>query len=253
MRQIVSGIRDLGRGFAVLRAHPRLWKWLIAPAAITLALFGLAIFAVVRLVDPVVGWLASHLPAPLTRLVAWVVPSALVTTVVAVALSIGAVFVFVSVTGLIAGPFNERLSEHIEVELTGRPGAAFSLPGFVRGVAVSVGHSVRRLLAGLVGLILVFALGLVPVFGTIAALLLAGWLAAGAAAYDCYDAVLARRELAYRDKLAYLARHRQRAYGLGAGVAVMLLIPGLNLVALGLGAAAATVAARAIDQDRPPR
>jgi uncharacterized protein involved in cysteine biosynthesis len=88
----------------------------------------------------------------------------------------------------------------------------------------------------------------VPLVGTIAAVALGLWLAATAAAYDCYDAVLARRSMAYRDKLAYLGHHRGRSLGLGLAVAGMLLVPGLNLVALGVGAAGATVAA--IEQRR---
>jgi uncharacterized protein involved in cysteine biosynthesis len=76
---------------------------------------------------------------------------------------------------------------------------------------------------------------------------LGGWFAASGSAYDCYDAVLARRELAYADKLAYLARYRSRTLGLGAGVAGLLLIPGVNLVAVGVGAAGATLAALELD------
>jgi uncharacterized protein involved in cysteine biosynthesis len=48
-------------------------------------------------------------------------------------------------------------------------------------------------------------------------------------------------------------RHRQRTVGLGATVAVMLLVPGLNLVALGLGAAGATVAAHAMEGEAGTR
>lgn len=92
---------------------------------------------------------------------------------------------------------------------------------------------------------LVFVVGTVPVIGAAAAVVLAAWFTATAAAYDCYDAVFGRRAMAYRDKMAYLARHRGRTLGLGVAVAGMLLVPGLNLVALGLGAAAATVASHA--------
>ena len=64
----------------------------------------------------------------------------------------------------------------------------------------------------------------------------------GHAAYDCYDAVLSRRDLPYEAKTAYLAARRGRTFGLGAAVAGMLLVPVLNLVALGVGAAGATLA-----------
>ena len=227
----------------MLRAHPTLWKWIIAPAVVTLALIAALAIGVWYESGRLVSWIAVHLPGWLVH-----VASSLLTTLIIVALAIGVALLFVPLAGMITGPFNEMLSERIEAKLTGRPLAPFSLPELLHGVALSAVHGVRRLLAMVFGIAVVFAVGLVPVVGAIAAAVIAGWLAATATAYDCYDAVLARRALGYRSKLAFLARHRQRTVGLGAAVAVMLLIPGLNLIALGLGAAGATVAAHAIER-----
>jgi CysZ protein len=247
MDQLASGVRDLQRGLGVLRAHPSLWKWVVAPAVATCALIAGLVIAVLHLRHPVVGWITAHLPAWLAQ-----VASSLVTTVVVVGLSIGVALVFVPLAGMIAGPFNEMLSEHVEAKLTGKPPSPFALRELLHGVSLSIVHGARRLLAMLAGIAVVFAVGFVPVIGTVAAAVIAAWLAATATAYDCYDAVLARRFMGYRAKLAYLSHHRRRTVGLGAAVAVMLLVPGLNLVALGLGAAGATVAAHAIERDRHP-
>jgi CysZ protein len=244
MQQLATGVRDVGRGFAVLRAHPSLWKWLIAPAIVSLLLLIAAIVGIVHAVDPVIGWVAPHLPSWLAA-----VAGTVLRLVVIVLLGAVGLFMFATVAGMIAGPFNEMLSEHVEAAITGRPSPPFSLREFAHGAVVGVVHSIRRLVAALLGLALVIALGFVPVIGTIAAMLVGAWLAAGAASYDSYDAVLARRAMAYRDKLAYLARHRGRTFGLGLAVAGMLLVPGLNLIALGLGAAGATVAVHAIERD----
>jgi CysZ protein len=244
--KLAHGVRDVQRGLGALRAHPALWKWVLAPAVITLALFVALIAGVIHCIDPVVGWGIAHLPAWLASFAGSVVRTVM-TTVVVVGLSIGALFVFVAVAGMVTGPFSERLSEELEAALTGHASTAFSLGAFVHGFALGVWHGVRRLIGSLIGLVFVFALGFIPVVGTIAAALIGAWLAAQGAAYDCYDAVLARRSLSYRAKLAYLARHRQRTLGLGAAIAGMLLVPGLNLVALGLGAAGATLAALELD------
>jgi CysZ protein len=101
---------------------------------------------------------------------------------------------------------------------------------------------VKRVVVAIVGAVLLFVLGFVPVIGTIAAMLLGGYFTARGAAYDCYDAVLSRRDLPYDTKTAYLAERRGRTLGLGVAVAGMLLVPVLNLVALGVGAAGATLA-----------
>jgi CysZ protein len=238
MSSLSIGVRDFGRGFAALNAHPGLWKWVIAPAVITGLLIAGLIVGIVHVVDPVSAWIIAHLPSAIAH-----VASTVVTVVIVVVLVLGALLVFVPIAGIIAGPFNELLSEHLETALTGRPSPAFSLRGFVHGLARGIAHGLRRVVATLVGLVLVFALGFVPVIGTIAALALAAWLAARGAAYDSYDAVLARRALSYGDKLRYLARFRGRTLGLGATVAALLLVPVVNLIALGVGAAGATVAA----------
>jgi CysZ protein len=237
MHQLAIGVRDVGRGLGVLKAHPSLWKWLIAPAIISLVLLVAAIVGVLHAVDPLVGWLGGHLPGWLAS-----VAGTLLHLVVLVLLATAGLFLFATVAGLIAGPFCEVLSEHVEAVLTGRPSSPFSLREFVHGALLGIVHAIRRLIAVLLGTVLVFVIGLVPVVGTIAAIVLGLWLAATAASYDCYDAVLARRSMAYRDKLAYLAHHRGRSLGLGLAVAGMLLVPGVNLVALGIGAAGATVA-----------
>jgi CysZ protein len=245
MRELATGMGDVGRGLAVLNAHPRLWKWVIAPAIVTLLLLGGAVLGIVHLVHPVVGWATAHLPGWLASAI-----GPILTAVVVIVLAIAGLFVFTAVAGMIAGPFNELLSEHVEAALGGRPASPFSLREFAHGAALGIFHGLRRLAAALIGLVLVFALGFVPVIGTIAAVLVGAWLAASSASYDCYDAVFGRRAMAYRDKLAYLARHRGRTLGLGLAVAGMLLVPGLNLIALGVGAAGATVAAQAIERDQ---
>jgi len=239
--QFASGLRDLGRGFAALRAHPRLWAWVIAPAVITLVLLAAVVLGIRHVTEPVTGWLVAHLPESLAR-----TASTVLGTLIGVALWIGAWIVFVPVAGMITGPFAEQLSENLEAELTGRPAPPFSWSAFLHGAVLGILHGVRRIAVSLVGLVLVLVIGFVPVVGTIAAVAIGIWFAATSAAYDCYDAVLARRSMAYGAKMAYLAGHRARTLGLGAAVAGALLVPGLNLIALGVGAAGATVAAHAL-------
>jgi CysZ protein len=243
MHELVTGVRDVGRGLAALRARPALWKWVAAPAAVTLLLVVAAAIGIAHAVDPAVGWAAAHLPGPVAR-----VASPILTVLVVGGLILAGLLVFTSIAGAIAGPFNERLSEHLEAELTGRPPGPFSLRELLLGAAVSVVHALRRLAVALAGIALVLAVGLVPVVGTVAALGIAAWFAGTAAAYDCYDAVFGRRAMAYRDKLAYLSRYRGRTLGLGLAVAGLLLVPGLNLLALALGSAGATVADHAIQR-----
>lgn len=230
-------MHDVWRGAAALAARPRLWKWLVAPSLVAIALLAGAVFAIERAFEHVLAWASAHLPTWLAHLAAPVLTAAVIAALIAAAL-----LVFVAVVGAIAGPFLEMLSERLEAELTGKLPEKFSGTRFLHELAVSLVHGIRRLIIALVGVLLVLAIGLVPVIGTIAAIVVGGLLAARGTAYDCYDAVLARHSLSYRDKLAYLAEHRGRTFGLGAVTAGLLVVPVINLIALGIGAAGATLA-----------
>ncbi|MBE7452104.1 MAG: EI24 domain-containing protein [Kofleriaceae bacterium] len=243
MQGVARGARDVVAGFRFLAAHPRLWAWVIAPALVTLVLLLAAIWGVAATASPLVAWLTGWMPDAIERWAGW-----LAWLVVLVALGLAALLVFVPVAGVVAGPFNELLSEAVEARLTGVAGPRFSLAALVRDALLGLLHGLRRLAVAIGGALLLFTLSFVPVVGTLGAPALALWRAARAAAYDCYDAVLARRRLSYAAKGAYLSRHRQRTFGLGATVAALLLVPGVNLVALGLGAVGATLAAHELGE-----
>jgi CysZ protein len=180
MDELLVGVRDARRGLGVLRAHPRLWKWILAPAAITLLVLAALVVGVWLAVDPVLAWLAAHPTGSLGRVAGEVHGRVLVR------LATPALLLLLPIAGAIAGPFHEALSEHVERALTGREPAPG--PALLPGVAISLVHSARRLVAGVLGVLAVLVVGLLPTIGGVAAPLLAAWLAARAAAYDCYDA-----------------------------------------------------------------
>ncbi|MBA3538470.1 MAG: EI24 domain-containing protein [Deltaproteobacteria bacterium] len=238
MSQLANGLGDVGRGLRFLNAHRGLWKWVIAPALVTLLLLIGIFIGAEHLATSIAARVTGSLPSWLAGIGSW-----LIWAIVGVGLVLGALLMFVTLAGIVAGPFNEMLSEAVEEKLTGRPGPPFALRTFVVSAARGLVHGLRRIVISLLSIALLFGLGFIPVIGAIVALVLGGYIASRGAAYDCYDAVLSRRPLSYADKLAYLAKHRGRTLGLGMGVAGMLFVPGLNLLALGIGAAGATLAA----------
>lgn len=237
MRDTQRGLADLGRGLAFVRSHARLWKWLVAPALVTLVLLIGLVAGITWLTTPIVAWVSAHVPSFLAGIV-----GSLVQIIVIAGLGVGAALVFVAVIGMVAGPFNEMLSEEVEQELRGTPSPSVRWSAFVRDALVGVGHALRRLALALVYMVLLFALNFVPLVGSVAALVIGFYLAAKGTAYDCYDAVLARRNMAYADKVAYLGRTRGRAIGLGAVVTALLFVPVVNVFVLGIGAVGATLA-----------
>jgi uncharacterized protein involved in cysteine biosynthesis len=246
MTQLLRGAADVARGFRFLNAHPRLWWWVVAPAVMTLILIVAVIWIVLVISAPLVALLSGWAPDFMEPFV-----GGLLHLLAVAGLSVVGFLVYVSLSGLFAGPFCEFLSEAVEEEVTGAPSPAFSLFGFLRGLVLSVLHAARRLLIYLFALVLAFMAGsLVPVIGHALAIALAGYFAATTAAYDCFDAVFGRRLWRYRRKQEFLRAHRGRTFGLGVAVAALLLVPFCNLVALGVGSIGATLATIDLEKRR---
>ena len=246
-RGFADGARDVAAGMRFLRAHPRLWVYVIAPALVTLLLMALATAGVLAAAPPLVDAIAGWLPDAIAR---W--SHGLVWALTVIALGFAAILLFVPLVGVIADPFNERLAAEVLTVRTGVARPAVGVAALVRDALVGLLRGLGRLLGAIVGAVLLFALSLVPVIGTIAAAVIAGWLTARGTARDCYEAALGARALERPAIRAFLARHRQRTLGLGATVAGLLVIPGVNLIALGVGTTGATLAALELEAD-PPR
>ena len=241
MGDLILGIYDGLRGAAYLAGHPRLWKWILAPALVAVVLLVIAIGWILALVTPWIMALAAYFPGDwadnVLKLIAGVI------------LFFASLSIFVSIAALIAAPFNEMLSESIEEKQTGVPGPKFRISRFLIDIAIGIAHAARRVAVYIVVMGCVLILGIaVPVVGTVIAAVLGFIATARFASYDAYDAIWARRRYKYRDKVGYLRANRWRTLGMGAVVALLLLIPGLNVVGLSIGATAATL--RIVESER---
>jgi CysZ protein len=232
---LVRGVHDGLRGAAYLARNPRLWMWVILPAV----LIGLVLFfmigAILAVVSPWIAAVTSFIPGH------WA--ERLIEIVAAIILGIASLSIVLSLAALIAGPFNEMLSEAIEERITGVPGPRFKLGHFLYDALIGAIHALRRITVYLflMGLLLLAGV-IVPVIGTALAAVGGAILTARFASYDAYDAIYARRRMRYKAKMAALNANLSRSMGLGAVVSALLLVPGLNLLALSIGAAGATLA-----------
>lgn len=232
-----SGLAAVARGLAALARRPRLWIWVAAPAAIAVALLVGITWLGLSIIDTPVDRLVAPLPDLVAGLVAGVLDLLLIAVV-----AVAGYVVFFSLASLIAAPFNEVISESLEAELTGAESPRFAPLVFARDLVVGVVHGTRRAGVYVGGVLVVVALGLlIPVAGPLVAVAVSAYLTARAAAWDAMDAVFARKGASYGDKRDVLRRHPGRWLGLGAAIALLMLVPGLNLVALSGGAAGATL------------
>ena len=239
--ELVRGAYDGLRGAAYLARHPRLWVWVIAPAVLAVVILVVAVGSILGLLSPWIAALAAYLPG------SWA--DNLLKIVAGIVLAIASVSIFISLAALIAAPFNEELSEAIEERETGVPGPKFSILRFLVDLVIGIAHAARRVSIYIVVMGALLILGIaVPVIGTTVAAVLGAIATARFASYDAFDAIWARRRWRYRQKTAYLRENRWRTLGMGGVVAVVLVVPGLNVIGLSIGATAATL--RVIDQER---
>jgi CysZ protein len=235
LSHVAHGAADALAGARFLLARPRLWIWVALPALLSLVIL-----------VAIVAWFVGFIGAPLRGLVEFVPggwAETLLQVIVGIVSAALSLSVFLSLAALIAAPFNEMLSESVEAIVTGRPSERFGFFRFLRDLAVGMIHAARRVAVYLIVVALLFlASWLVPVIGAAVAAVLGFIATARFASYDAYDAVWSRRRWRYADKTTYLRQRRFRTLGLGSAVAVLLIVPGLNLVALSVGATAATLA-----------
>jgi CysZ protein len=242
--ELVRGAYDGLRGAAYLARHRRLWVWIAAPMVLAALILALTVGSVLGMLSAPIAGIAAYLPG------SWA--DNVLKLVAGVLLTIASFTIFISLAALIAAPFNEQLSEKIEEQVTGVPAPRFRIGRFFVDVVIGIAHAARRVFVYLVvmGGLLVVSIA-VPVAGTTLAMVLGAIATARFASYDAFDAVWARRRYKYRAKVGYLRAHRWRTLGMGGVVAVPLVVPGLNVIALAIGATAATL--RTLDQDRAAR
>jgi CysZ protein len=240
--EFLTGTRLLGRGFGLFFRSPGNLVLGMIPPVISLALFGTAMFLLIRNIANVTSfltWFAAD----------WSSGSrAFVQLLAGVAIVVGAVLVWVvsytAVTLVIGDPFYEVISARIERQFGGAPDE----------VNVSWRHtlwrnltdSVRLLALSLTVSIVLFVLGFVPVLGQtvipVIAAIIGGWLLA----VELTGIPFNRRGLRLAERRRILRANRSLALGFGIPVFIMLLIPFAAVVVVPAAVAGSTLITRKV-------
>ncbi len=226
-----AGINDALWGLRRVLTTPSLLRLALAPVLIAAIPIGLAWFGFRAIRDLASGLVArvgiidnADVLASWLDGMFWAVAYVLLVVVLAIATT----------------PFCEMISEKVECDLTGRQpegaGAGRMFIEILRGMS----HALRRALVyvfSLLVLMIVFILP-EPIDNALYAVGTA-YLTVRFTSWDSFDTLWARKNWNYRQKADYLRDFRSRAYGLGTVVALLVLVPGLNVFAFPAGAAGA--------------
>ena len=219
-----------------LLGRPALWKYTLAGAFVTVALFiGFSTLAVAH-ADTLANALWTA-PETTTGTVLW-----WVLAIVSGAALLGVAGVITLVLSqIVMAPFYSKLSERVEDAILGAVEFRETLLGTARDELRGVGRSVLTL--ALFGAIMgpIVALNLIPFFGSIAAAVLGGTVSAFVLAFEFGDNSLSRRKARWREKWAQAVGELPVTMGLGAGIALMMLIPVVDFFLVPVAVVAGTM------------
>ncbi|MFD7920250.1 EI24 domain-containing protein [Streptomyces sp. NPDC059740] len=221
MRDLVTGLRYVGKGQRWVFQHGRWWGFGLLPALVTLVLNGLLLVALALWGTDLVTWatpFADDWSSPWAGLLRGV----FVFLLFAAALAFG-VLAFTAVTLMVGEPFYERLSEAVE-ESEGYCPAGPDRPWYTelwRGIADSVYVLLRAVGFGL----LFFVLGFVPAVGQ-SVVPAVGFLVSGFfLTLELASVAMQRRDIPVRERMALLRRRKALAVGFGTPYVLAFLVP----------------------------
>jgi CysZ protein len=226
MTGFVAGITAPWRGFLTIARDPKLWPFVVAPAAITATLLVAALLTALFGAAPLTRWLLPGLhDDPWLR-----------------ALAMGLIWMLLSgafgltawmSASLLCIPVNDRLSEMIESKRGELPPAL----SWKQALPMSIRHSLAGfgLWLGIEACML--PLELVPGVGSAIHFVLGFLVSAFFVAHQLVDGALSRRAMRFRDKLRWLWLRPGPVFGLGIAGMALLAFPIVNLFGMPIAVA----------------
>ena len=212
---LIIGIRKL--------LDPKIRPFVIIPVAVNILVFGLLAWWATEKFTVVDQWLTNALPSWLSFL------SFLIWPLFVIALLAVTFFTFNLVANFIAAPFNGFLAEKIQVELD--PGCVpdADWKDLIQFIPRTIGRECQRLGYYLPKALVLLALSFVPVvnlFTPILWLLLSAWMLS----IQYCDYAADNELVSFKEMKTQLAQPYSQSVAFGAMVALLTLIPFINLI-----------------------
>ncbi len=227
IKEFGSGFGSLVRGFTFLAARPRLWIWAILPTAINLILLGAMMGVFIHYYSDLYGWLAAHLgvheiAAPSAwwqHVLNWVliVAGVFLKAVIVLLTLVILLIVSYALSFVVAGPFNDALSERVEVVVTGHEPPPFSFKKFLAELMRTIRVESIKAAILLAIPVALFVVSFIPVIGGPLYVLLTFLFGAWDLGFSYADLPLGRRAAPFRERWSFARQHRWALIGLGVG------------------------------------
>jgi len=233
-RGYFNGLRLVPHGLGLI-FRPGVRRFVFVPFFINMMLFGSAIWfgyqSLARILDNVSRWLPGWLD--------WLVN--LIWPLIILMVMIAIYYTFTLVANLIAAPFNSLLAEKIEDMLRGQPtGTGTGFAKIPEILGRTLWSEIRKLAYQVKWLIFLIILSFIPGLNLIAPF---AWFyfSAWMLAVNYVDYPMGNHDMYFRDVKRQLKSDRMTALGIGTGLVLLTLIPGLNFLAMPAGVASGTL------------
>ena len=233
LHRFSSGLRYVVDGIGLI-FRPGARRFVAVPLLVNTLLFSGALWFGYRTLGAMLDRFATWLPSWLDWIVTVIWPLVVLMVIIAI------YYTFTLVANFIAAPFNSLLAEKIETILRG----SNTTPGFgFRKLPEIAGRTIwsetRKLLYQLKWLILLLIISLVPGLNVLAPF---AWFYFGAwmLSVNYVDYPMGNHDLYFSEVKRKLKSNRATALGLGSGLMLLTLVPGLNFIAMPVGVAAGT-------------
>lgn len=236
IKDLRDGFRYLIRGFTFLKSNPKLWGWAIIPTIINLLLLAVMLGVFVHYYGELYGWLSSHLGLggwedptawwqTIINGILWVINLLLQIFVVLLSLIILLVISYAA-SFIVAGPFNDMLSEHVETLVTGVEAPPFTIKKFLSDLWRTIKVESLKAVILLSIPVVLFVFSFIPVVGGPIYLTLTFIFGAWDLGFSYADLPFGRKARPFSVRWQFAKDNRWALIGLGSG----FIIPFFALV-----------------------
>jgi len=233
IQRFINGFGFVSQGFGLI-FKPGVKRFVVIPLLVNIILFSIAIWygytTIGGLVDKATGWLPGWLD--------WLV--SIVWPLVTIAALIVIYYTFTLLGNLIAAPFNSLLSTAIEKHLGGNDaGIDVTIATLPKIAGRTIWSEIRKLLYQFKWIVVLLILSVIPGLNLLAPF---AWFYFGAwmLAINYVDYPMGNHDLYFSHVKLALKKDKITALGLGSGILLLTLIPGMNFLAMPIGVASGT-------------
>ncbi len=230
LRHLKDGIAYLLRGFFFLARHPRLWGYALLPTIVNLVILGVMLGTFIHYYGDLYTWLSARLGIHhiadavgfwqhLLSGLLWFVNAVFQVFIVLISLIL-LLIVSYAVGLIVAGPFNELLSEKVEVAVTGVEPPPFAFKRFLVELLRTIRVETVKAVILIAIPVVLFVLSFIPLVGGPLYVMTTFVFGAWSLGFSYAELPLSRRVVPFAMRKRFALDHRWALIGLGAGFAI---------------------------------